>query len=91
MATPAIFFIHMPGCGACAKTAPQFARAAAQLAKVAGVRSAPVDITKVDWKAKRWIPRVTPSIVLIARGRMVGVIEGQATAEQIYQWALSKL
>lgn len=87
-----LFFVFMPGCPTCEAVKPvvkQFRDARPD------VKVIPLDITAVEWKASKWVPQVTPTLVrLDARGRYT-VFDGHPaedgqgrtiSPEEVQQW-----
>lgn len=74
-----LYFIYMPGCGACERAKPQLAkwqRANPQIQVV------PVDITTAKW-VHPWQPEVTPTYVFEVHGRQRVQHQGTLTATEI--------
>lgn len=86
-----LFFIHMPGCHTCASVKPLIAKFRAEHPEV---RVRPLDITAVEWKARRWMPQVTPTLVHMDKHRRLHVFDGVPargggrliTKEMVTQW-----
>lgn len=68
-----LIFIYMPGCPTCATVKPLIA----QFRKAhPDVVVKPLDITQVEWKARRWSPSYTPTLVHLDRHRRVHIFDG---------------
>lgn len=72
---PTLYFIHASGCEACEMAKPEvgaFWRANKNRVKVV-----PVDLTRAEWKAKKWEPDATPTLIVrYADGRLSKKLEG---------------
>jgi thiol-disulfide isomerase/thioredoxin len=61
-AKPTLYFLYAPGCPACKAMKPvvgDFYRANRDRVNVR-----PIDLSRVEWKAKAWEPEVTPTLIL---------------------------
>jgi hypothetical protein len=75
-----LFFIYMPGCHTCAAVKPVVREF--RDVHEGKVKVIPVNITEVEWKAQKWIPRVTPTLVKLARdGRRYTIYDGRPSAD----------
>lgn len=74
-------------CAHCAEAAPMVA---AYRKRHPEVRVVEVDLATVDWKAKKWAPRLTPTIVILkpegARGSRWVYWEGAPTEVEFLAW-----
>lgn len=92
-----LWFIHMPGCHACHNTVGEVVHAVRriQAERPHQLRAFPVDLQTTQWKAERWMPRVTPTLLILVDGRGFDpkhdVLEGQRSAAQIYQWTKARM
>jgi thiol-disulfide isomerase/thioredoxin len=79
-----LFFLHMPGCPACAKMKPV-------MKKLAEVRKdvvvMPIDLTKAtDWPLD-WSPTATPTLLIVDRyGARPRAAEGYAPLSRVMDW-----
>jgi thiol-disulfide isomerase/thioredoxin len=58
---PVLFFLHAAGCGACDALKPYIASI---WKKRQDIRVVPVDLTSVEWKARKWEPEGTPTLIV---------------------------
>lgn len=77
------YFIHQTGCGACEEQRPIVD---AFCAKHPELKRVDVDLAIEEWKARAWIPKVTPTHVLLRNGRKPIIYEGEATLEELEEW-----
>ena len=74
-ALPTLYFVHATGCEACEMLKPEVA--AWWRVNKHRVRLVPVDLARVEWRAKRWEPEMTPSLVIrYPDGRLSKWLEG---------------
>lgn len=59
---PTIFYLYATGCPACRSLKPILADFYAR--NKHRVNVVPVDLSRVEWKAKKWVPEVTPTLIL---------------------------
>lgn len=86
-----LFIFHMPGCHTCAQMRPVLR---AFRDKHPEVKVIPIDITSVEWRAEKWIPQVTPTLVRLDLFNRYTVYDGQPqvdgsrliTKEDMEQW-----
>lgn len=57
-----VFFVFLEGCEHCAAAWPYVKAYGERHPEVRLVR---LDLATVDWKAKRWTPRVTPTLIVL--------------------------
>lgn len=69
-----LYFIYMPGCGTCAAVKPIVKRFRDTHPNV---QVLPVDITAIEWKAQKWMPRVTPTLVKLDARHKYHVYDGR--------------
>jgi thiol-disulfide isomerase/thioredoxin len=74
-----LYFIHMPGCGACERAKPQLKKWQKMNPQI---RVIPIDITTAKW-VHPWQPEVTPTYVAEVPGRQRIQYQGMLTAEEI--------
>lgn len=92
-----LWFIHMHGCDACRRTVGEVVVAARRIqAEQPGrLKVFPVDLATQPWKAERWMPRVTPTLLVLRDGEDFDpkrdVLEGQRNAAQIYSWVKARM
>lgn len=85
MAAPKrLFFLHMPGCPACAKMKPVMKRLAEVRKDVAITH---IDLTKAtDWPLE-WSPSATPTLLIVdAYGMRPRAAEGYAPLTKVIDW-----
>ena len=74
-AQPTLYFLHATGCEACEMMKPEVA--AWWRVNRHRARLVPVDLARVEWKAKKWEPDMTPSLVIrYPDGRLSKWLEG---------------
>lgn len=74
-AVPTLYFLHAAGCEACEMMKPEVYRW--WKVNKHRVRLVPVDLTRVEWRAKKWEPNMTPSLVVRRPdGRLSKWLEG---------------
>lgn len=92
---PTVWFIHMPGCDACALTAPEVVKAGRALQARMRVAFYPIDLRHDQWDAARWggwMPRVTPTLVFVGSdGRTRSTLESKRSAEEIFNWVAGNM
>jgi thioredoxin-like negative regulator of GroEL len=67
--TPTLVFLWASGCPACASMKPVVARWLR--ANEGRVKVMAVDLARVEWRAKKWEPELTPTcLVMFADGRL---------------------
>lgn len=57
-----IYFVYLDGCEHCEAAWPTVEAYGRRHPEVKVTR---VDLATVDWKAKRWMPRATPTIIIL--------------------------
>ncbi len=88
-ALPTVYFLYATGCPACEAAKPEIGAWYARNKDRA--RVVPVDLTRVEWKAKAWEPGVTPTFVIrFPDGRLSRPLEGYEPG-QFAEWAESFL
>lgn len=73
-----LFFIYMPDCATCAAVKPIVRKFRDEHPDVKVV---PVDITGVDWKAEKWMPQVTPTLIKLDRNKRWQKFDGYPAAD----------
>lgn len=81
---PILWFIHARGCPACAALRPEVGRWLR--ANPGRVRPLALDLEQVEWKAKRWEPELTPTLLLVDEGRVVAKMEGFEELTDFARW-----
>lgn len=85
-ARPTLYFIHATGCPACEMR--KRAVGAWWRAHREAVNVVPLDLTRVEWRAKRWEPEMTPTLVVrYPDGRLSERLEGYADDAEFLAWA----
>lgn len=86
-----LIYIYMPGCQTCAAVKPLIAKFRKEHPEVL---VKPLDITKVEWKARRWSPSYTPTLVHMDKRKQLHIFDGVPakgggrliTNEMVTQW-----
>jgi len=83
-----LFFLHMPGCPACARMKPVMKKLA-ELRKDIVVM--PVDLTQAnDWPLD-WSPKATPTLLIVdGYGMRPRAAEGYAPLTRVLEWVDQK-
>ncbi len=94
--TNSIFYLHMPGCGACEAGMPaikQFARAAKRGELIQPFTVIYVDLTKFNWPKSAYEVKATPTYIMrVPRKKRVVIREGAIeTFPELKEWVESHL
>lgn len=83
MATTRYYYLMMSGCDACESNKPvvdEFCAAHPELKRV------DVDLAFEEWHARAWVPKATPTHVLLKKGRKPSIYEGEASRAELETW-----
>lgn len=73
-----LFFIYMTGCQTCNEVKPLIKKFRDTHPNVKVI---PIDITQVEWKAAKWTPEVTPTLVRLDRNKKYHVYAGRPSSD----------
>lgn len=81
-----LYFLTIPGCGACKQAKPAVAAVQKAMPHIEYVEG---NIVEMQFpKHSRWVPQGSPAYAVVREGRNVEVVEGLLTEAELRNWLL---